>query len=52
LQVGDVAADRRTASVVCVGLGALILFVVGIAPVEAVHNAAHDTRHAFVMPCH
>jgi cobalt transporter subunit CbtB len=24
----------------------------GFAPIEVVHNAAHDTRHAFAFPCH
>jgi cobalt transporter subunit CbtB len=25
---------------------------VGFAPVSAVHNAAHDTRHSAAFPCH
>jgi len=32
--------------------GALIIFAVGFAPMEVVHNAAHDTRHAISFPCH
>lgn len=32
--------------------GVVILFGVGFLPMEAVHNAAHDTRHSFVFPCH
>lgn len=32
--------------------GFAILFGVGFMPMEAVHNAAHDTRHSFVFPCH
>lgn len=28
-----------------------ILFVVGFAP-GVFHNAAHDLRHAFAIPCH
>ena len=32
--------------------GALILFAVGFLPMEAAHNAAHDTRHALAFPCH
>ena len=27
-------------------LGVIVLAVVGFAPIEVVHNAAHDTRHA------
>lgn len=33
-------------------LGIVILVAVGFAPVPAVHNAAHDTRHSFAFPCH
>lgn len=33
-------------------LGAFILFVVGFAQPEVLHNAAHDTRHALATPCH
>jgi cobalt transporter subunit CbtB len=33
-------------------LGALIIWVVGFSHVEAIHNAAHDTRHSHVFPCH
>jgi cobalt transporter subunit CbtB len=33
-------------------LGALLVLGAGFAPIPAVHNAAHDTRHAFAFPCH
>jgi cobalt transporter subunit CbtB len=33
-----------------VGLG--LVYFVGFAPLMAVHNAAHDTRHASAFPCH
>lgn len=32
--------------------GVIIIFSVGFLPVEAAHNAAHDTRHALAFPCH
>ena len=32
--------------------GAVILFGVGFAPLEAAHNAAHDVRHSLAFPCH
>ncbi len=32
--------------------GALILFAVGFMPMNAVHNAAHDSRHTSAFPCH
>lgn len=33
-------------------LGAMIFLIVGFAPMQVLHNAAHDTRHATVFPCH
>lgn len=32
--------------------GAVMLYGVGFASTDAVHNAAHDTRHATGFPCH
>ena len=33
-------------------LGAIIVLGVGFAGLPQVHDAAHDTRHAFNFPCH
>jgi cobalt transporter subunit CbtB len=33
-------------------LGALLVFGIGFAGPQHVHNAAHDSRHAFAFPCH
>ncbi len=33
-------------------LGAFILFGVGFAQPLLLHDAAHDSRHAFAFPCH
>jgi cobalt transporter subunit CbtB (proposed) len=33
-------------------LGVVFLYGVGFSHIEAVHNAAHDTRHANAFPCH
>lgn len=33
-------------------LGMVLLFGVGFAPLPALHNAAHDTRHSAAFPCH
>lgn len=32
--------------------GVCLIFLVGFAPVSALHNAAHDTRHSAAFPCH
>ena len=45
-------ANRRLAALLAVALGLVIVFGAGFAPTEAVHNAAHDTRHSFAFPCH
>lgn len=44
--------ERVAAMVVACLLGATILYGVGFAQPEMLHNAAHDTRHAFTFPCH
>ena len=33
-------------------LGLFILYGAGIAQPEMIHDAAHDSRHAFAFPCH
>jgi len=35
-----------------VSIGLALVLLVGFAPVSAVHNAAHDTRHTAAFPCH
>jgi cobalt transporter subunit CbtB len=32
--------------------GALLIYGVGFAGPALLHNAAHDTRHAYAFPCH
>jgi cobalt transporter subunit CbtB len=45
-----VSSIFQIAIAVLFGVGLFML--VGFAPMEVVHNAAHDTRHAFAFPCH
>lgn len=33
-------------------IGLAIVLGVGFAPLHAIHDAAHDTRHSFNFPCH
>ncbi|MDD2868383.1 CbtB domain-containing protein [Neomegalonema sp.] len=33
-------------------LGAALIFTAGLAQSEALHDAAHDVRHATGFPCH
>lgn len=46
------AASALLPGVAAIVLGFLILFVVGFAQSATVHEATHDTRHAFAFPCH
>ncbi len=50
---GLIAVPRRMgAAVVAALIGVFILFGVGLAHPDKIHNAAHDARHAFSFPCH
>ncbi len=33
-------------------LGSFILYGVGFAQPQQIHDAAHDARHSFAFPCH
>jgi cobalt transporter subunit CbtB len=47
-----VGASHRSAAIGAMLIGSALLFLVGFAPLPAVHNAAHDTRHSAAFPCH
>ena len=53
---GSTAATDHVAILVpamlAVMLGAFLVFGTGLSAISAVHNAAHDARHAFAFPCH
>jgi cobalt transporter subunit CbtB len=46
------AARTAVAALVAALLGLFILYGVGFANPATLHDAAHDTRHAFAFPCH
>lgn len=50
--VHSFSASKRmiAAATLCFGLG--VVFLTGFSHSSAVHNAAHDTRHAMAFPCH
>ncbi|AOE83300.1 CbtB domain-containing protein [Pseudomonas sp. TCU-HL1] len=33
-------------------IGLSLVYFAGFSHIEAVHNAAHDTRHSAAFPCH
>ncbi|BFT63126.1 CbtB-domain containing protein [Pseudomonas moorei] len=44
--------QRLTAAVCASILGACLVYFAGFSHIEAIHNAAHDTRHSAAFPCH
>jgi cobalt transporter subunit CbtB len=47
-----IGSERARLAAYATVLGSALIFLVGFAPLSAVHNAAHDTRHAAAFPCH
>ena len=48
-----VSATARLSTALFAGaFGAFLLYFAAFAHSEALHNGAHDTRHAIVAPCH
>ena len=49
-----VATGRSTTwpAMLALAFGLLVVFGAGFASPMALHNATHDTRHAFGLPCH
>ena len=45
-------SQRLTAGVLALFIGFVLVGGVGFASDMAVHNGAHDTRHALGFPCH
>jgi cobalt transporter subunit CbtB len=45
-------STRLTAGLICLFIGAAMIFVVGLSDISVAHNAAHDTRHSIGFPCH
>ena len=44
--------NRTVVGTLALLLGVGFIYLVGFAPVSAVHNAAHDARHSAAFPCH
>lgn len=45
-------AEALQAGIFAMALGAMIIGIVGFASPQAIHDAAHDVRHANIAPCH
>jgi cobalt transporter subunit CbtB len=51
-EIRPLTNDRAMLGLSSALVGTALIFLVGFAPMAAVHNAAHDTRHAAAFPCH
>lgn len=49
---GAATSRQRAGFLVMAMLGVALVGVFGLAPVAAIHDASHDTRHALGLPCH
>ncbi|MGU3400708.1 CbtB-domain containing protein [Brucellaceae bacterium D45D] len=45
-------ATRLATATASLLLGAFLIYGVGLAHSDALHDSAHDTRHAYGFPCH
>jgi cobalt transporter subunit CbtB len=50
--VQDVVIGSKWPALFAAVLGGVMIFGVGFSDLSVSHNAAHDTRHAMVFPCH
>ncbi|MBF8674225.1 MULTISPECIES: CbtB domain-containing protein [Pseudomonas] len=51
--VAPVTLSQRIVVAASAGLlGLCLVYFAGFSHIEAVHNAAHDTRHSAAFPCH
>ena len=46
------APARVVAGLVALALGAFLIWGVGFAHAQTLHDTAHDVRHGFGFPCH
>lgn len=45
-------AETLAAAVFAILFGTFLVYGAGFANAQALHDAAHDARHAFAFPCH
>ena len=52
LSTATTDANVVVQALLAMALGLFVVGVVGFSHISAVHNAAHDVRHANAVPCH
>jgi cobalt transporter subunit CbtB len=50
--IATVRREQLRYGVAAILLGIVFIGVTGFAQPEAIHDAAHDTRHSITFPCH
>ena len=45
-------ASALAPAILAILLGMFLLYGTGIVQAQALHDAAHDSRHSFAFPCH
>ncbi len=50
--IASAGLATRWPALVAIVFGLVVVFGAGFASPSAIHNATHDTRHAFGLPCH
>ena len=48
----EAQASTTVKALVAMMLGIFLVGTAGFSSIQAVHNAAHDTRHSSAFPCH
>ena len=52
LSLTDRIGARTVAGLMALIIGSILVFGVGLANSQTLHDAAHDTRHSYGFPCH
>ncbi len=50
--IADDVSSRVLPAAFALVFGVFMVWGVGFAQPAEIHNAAHDSRHAFALPCH
>jgi len=50
--LSGIISNKNTQLLFALLFGLVVLGTVGLAPMEVLHNAAHDVRHIHAFPCH
>jgi len=52
IQTASLGQSKALTLIAALLIGGLFVFAAGFMPAQAMHDAAHDTRHSVGFPCH